>query len=458
VLDALHRLGWIDEPQLAAARAERLRLASGAGGFTAAPWIAALVRAQLAEHFSTDALQAEGLEIQTTIDTRWQDAAQRALEGGLARLERDIPAVRRQRAARRLEGAAIVLDPSSGAVLALVGGRDYQRSQFNRATQAKRQPGSCFKPFVYAAGFEQALAGEGGLTAASRLEDAPVEVEAGGRIWSPANYDREYRGWVTTRQALEQSLNVPAVRAGTQVGLAAVIDLAHRCGIVSELDPVPALTLGAAEVTPLELAVAYATLANGGQRMAPWVIRSVRDREDRLVGRHRPPDAEGVLDPQIAYLVSDILRGVLDRGTAHAARDLGYGGAAAGKTGTTDDTRDAWFVGYTPRHLALVWVGYDDNHSTGLTGASGALPIWVDLLRRGGAAAGDAFTEPPGMVRELIDPETGELASNGCPIVVEELFARGTEPTVECTTHGAGRLRRWLRRIFGRERDEPPGV
>ncbi len=459
VLGEMERRGSITAEQRAAAETEPLALASGAGGFAASPHAVDFVRLQLEERFPGSILRTEGLRIYTTIDTRWQTAAEEALVRGLERIERDYPAVAAQRGQRRLEGAALMSDPSTGAILAMVGGRDYSRSQFNRVVQARRQPGSCFKPFIFAVGFDLEIQGEdGGLTPGSLLDDSPLEMVSGGKLWRPENYDGDYRGRITVRRALEQSLNVPAVRAATHVGLDNVIESARRCGIRSPLKPVPSLALGSSEVSPLELATGYATLANGGVRIQPWVIREVADRNNRPLARHESI-TEQAISPQSAFLVNEILQGVVQRGTARSAVSLGYRGAAAGKTGTTDDTRDAWFVGYTEERLGLIWVGYDDNAKTGLTGATGALPIWTDMMRRAGASRGGrGFSVPAGLVRRTIDPETGQLASRSCPEWVDESFVAGTEPTRTCELHRR-RMRRWLDRLLGkRRRDSGPGV
>jgi penicillin-binding protein 1B len=343
----------------------------------------------------------------------------------------------------------VVTRPSSGAILAMVGGRDYRQSQFNRAAQAHRQPGSCFKPFVYAAGFELAFDhSANGITPATLLDDSPLELVVGGKRWRPSNYDRRFRGIVTAREALEQSLNVPTVRAARQVGLQRVVATARACGITSPLAPLPSLALGAAEVSPLELAAAYGTFAEGGRYHGPWIIRAVRDAGGRRVrGEGREPVE--AISRRAAYLVDDLLRGVVERGTARSTARLGYRGRAAGKTGTTDETRDAWFVGYTGDLLALVWVGYDDNAKTGLTGATGALPIWVDLMRRAVPADLHPERRPTEMVWVRIDPASGLRAGRRCPEVVEELFVRGTEPRDACPLH-RGRLRRWLDKLLGK--------
>jgi penicillin-binding protein 1B len=456
VLDALREKGWAEASAVEAAVSERLQLASGSGGFSGAPWVVDVVRAQLLDRFPGDVLEADGLRVMTSLDTYLQEQAEAALRAGLQRLERDAPRIRREAESRTLQGSVVVVEPGTGAVLALVGGRDYRSSQFNRAVQAKRQPGSCFKPFVYVAAFEAAAEGSrGGLTLASLLDDSPLEIRSGGRLWRPENYDGLFRGPVTARIAVENSLNVPTVRAAQEAGLRRVVEAAERCGIPSGLRPLPSLALGAQEVSPLDLAGAYATLAAGGRRVPPSLVREVQGVDGQVLDR-RGADADQVLSPAVAWLVTDALRGVLLRGTGASAWSLGFPGDAAGKTGTTDDTRDAWFVGYTPDLVALVWVGYDDNAKTGLSGATGALPIWVDLMRRaGGRALRTPFREPAGVEHAVIDPESGGLAEPDCPARVEEVFLAGTAPGEPCPLHARPGLFRWFRKLFGRERERP---
>lgn len=452
VLDAMVDAGSLDKAAAAKAKAEPLHLANGGGGFAQARYVVDLVRAQLAEQYAPEALAADGLKIYTTIDTQAQASAESSLAAGLARLERDIPQVKRQVAQRRLQGAVVVTDPRTGAILALVGGRDYGGSQFDRATSAKRQPGSCFKPFVYLTALEAGQKGEpGGVTPATLLDDSPLEMRSGGKIWQPENYDGLFRGPVSVRAALEQSLNVPTVRVADGVGLRRVVQVAQRCGLREPFDPLPSLALGAQEVTPLELASAYGTLAALGLRAEPRIIERVETKDGTIVER-REPEIRQAIRPEVAFVVDDLLRGVLLRGTAASAPALGFQGDAAGKTGTTDDTRDAWFVGFTPETLALVWVGYDDNSKTGLTGARGALPIWVDLMMRIRYRwEGATFAEPPGVVHVDVDPETGQMDEGGCPSHVEEIFLAGTEPP-PCETHRSG-FGSWWRRLFHKKRD-----
>jgi penicillin-binding protein 1B len=444
VLQLMVRHGFASEERARAARAEPLSLASGSGGFAEAPYAVDHVQSELQRLFAPKLLAREGLRVYTTIDTSWQAQSERALREGLAGLEARASG----KGQRRLQGAVVVIDPRSGEIRALVGGRDYAESQFNRATQSRRQPGSCFKPFVYAAAFEAAAQGGEGLTPASVLDDSPLALVSGGRPWSPENYDGTYRGPVTARTALEQSLNVPTVRAAQEVGLETVVDLAARAGIASPLAAVPSIALGAVEVRPLELAAAYGTLAALGEAHPPRIVRGIVDPEGHV---SLPEDARPVraLSAEAAWLVDDVLRGTFVRGTARSAAYLGFRGDAAGKTGTTDGTRDSWFVGYTDELLALVWVGYDDNAVTGFTGASGALPIWVDLMDGAGEGSVEAhFEVPERIVLRRIDPETGGLYTHGCPAWRDEAFIEGSEPERSCPVHG-GRLRRWLQRMRG---------
>jgi penicillin-binding protein 1B len=447
----MERRGFIDAESAARARDEKLGVSrSAADAPSRTPYVVDFVRSRLADVVSSEAMTEQGLRIYTTIDPILQDAAEQALRAGLERLDREAPTVRGQRAQRTLEGLIVALRPQTGEILAMVGGRDYGRSQFNRATQALRQPGSCFKPFVYLAGFEAAVRGRpGAVLPATLLEDEPIELQSGGAPWRPVNYDRQFRGPVSARTALEESLNVPTVQASRRIGIADVASVAEACGMNRGLKPLPALALGAQEVTPLGLATAYATIANSGRRTEPWIVSEVTDLQGATIQRRLPATHQAV-SPQAAFLLNDVLQGVMVRGTAASAAALGFGGIAAGKTGTTDDTRDAWFVGYMPEMLALVWVGYDDNAKTGLTGSSGALPIWVDLTRRSGYdRASSSFREPVGIVRAVIDPESGGLAVEGCPSSRVELFPEGAEPRETCDLHRPGfwrRLRDRLRR------------
>jgi penicillin-binding protein 1A len=326
-----------------------------------------------------------------------------------------------------METALLLIESSSGAVRAMVGGWDFSRSQFNRATQAKRQVGSAFKPFVYGAAIEA------GFTPADTLFDAPVLFPGatGALDYSPRNYKRRYLGILTLRRALEESINVSATKLLDLVGIERVIEFARRCGIESALPPYPSLALGTADLTPIELATAFSTLGNHGLRVDPYLIERITARDGTVLEQH-VPQASQVVQPEVAYVLTHMLRGVIQRGTAGSAANLGLD--LAGKTGTTDSYTDAWFVGYTPRYTLLVWVGYDQERylGRGMTGAEAALPMWKAMIERGveeGWIDQEAeFTRPPGVSMRAVEYHTGLLAAEGSPKVIEEAFLEGTEP------------------------------
>jgi len=400
-----------------------------------APFYVDFLRRELAENYSNDMLTAEGLRIFTSLDLQLQKMAERSLADGLKRLEATYPALRRRGEEDSLEGAVVVIRPQTGEIKAMVGGRNYQKSQFNRVFQAKRQPGSIFKPFVYLA----ALMNEGSngkkYTAVSKVDDSPFVWNYDGKEWTPGNYNDEFYGTVTFRRALEKSLNSATARIAQDVGIRRVRDLAHRLGIQSSLPAVPSLALGSAEVTPMEVAVAFSTLANNGVRTRPLTVKQVIDHNARVVEK-RDVRVEKVVPAQMAYLINHLLKGVLDRGTADSARRAGFTRPAAGKTGTTNDYKDAWFVGYTPDLLAVVWVGFDNQSKLGLSGSQAALPIWTDFMKR--ATAGTPVTDfvpPPGVRFVEVDPISGQLATLNCSSFVREAFAEGEEPAVTCALH-----------------------
>ena len=388
----------------------------------------------------------EGLRIDTTLDPMIQQAAIESLEKGLVRLEATHQQLKQTE--ELLQGAVIVLDPRTGSILAMVGGRDYRRSQFNRAVQAHRQPGSLVKPFVYLAALEAAREGDAvAFTSASLLADEPVTFESEKGQWAPLNYDRQFRGHVTLRQALEQSLNVPAVRVAHAVGTKRIVQLLHRLGVSSPISEDLSMVLGSSSVSLLEITSAFGGIANGGVAVHPTAVRIARDRQGDSVWSGIPDRSQAV-SPQSAYVLTSLLEGVIQRGTATKAKVMGLQGAVAGKTGTTDGYRDAWFVGYSSDLVIGVWVGFDDERPVGLTGAQAALPIWIDIARRVIPSRTPTFVMPTGVVTRTVDPKTGQLATSQCPEQVSEVFVEGTEPTVYCEVHGGGIWERF-RRTFG---------
>jgi penicillin-binding protein 1B len=430
VLELMREQGRIDDATFAAAQAEPLRVAQLSPEPREARYFLDALQRQLPDFYGSATLTTEGLQIYSTLDLRLQRAAARALSEELARFEKAYPKLA-PKGESRLEGCLIALRPQTGEVLALVGGRDYARSQFDRCTQARRPAGSVFKPFVYAAALEP---GSGGppVTLAAWVDDTPLEVATPAGPWRPKNFDREYHGRVPIREALERSYNVATARLAQQVGIPRVAEMARRLGIESPLSNVPSLGIGAADLTPLELARAYATLANGGIRPH---IRTFEDVVDPTAGtlERQPIEFERVLDGGTAYLVTSLLEGVVERGTASALRRLGLVGPIAGKTGTSNEERDAWFVGYTPELVAVVWVGFDEPRSLGLAAAGIALPVWGRFLREatGGQVRG-AFLRPADVQEIEIDPTSGAVALAGCPARRLEYFLAGTEPAMTC--------------------------
>ncbi len=388
----------------------------------------------------------EGTRLNSTLDPWIQRLATQALQQGLIKLEKAYPALVRPELP--LQGAAVVVESKTGHVLAMVGGRDYRTSQFNRAVQAHRSAGSLFKPFVYLAAFEAAREQDStGVTPATLLADEPVTLESGTGPWSPQNYDRQYRGQVTVRTAVEQSLNVPAVRVAHRTGIAPFINMLRGFGIATPLANNLSVALGSAPVTLLDITSAYGGLANGGVVVRPIAMTNmVRETGETLwspiINRRQ------AASPQGAYLVTSLLKGVVDRGTGAKARVLGLQGPVAGKTGTTDGYRDAWFVGYSPDLVIGVWVGFDDERPINLTGSQAALPIWSELARRLISQDQPDFDMPSGIVQLDIDPKTGQLATSQCPEKTPEVFIAGTEPTVYCEVHGGGFWER-LKQTFG---------
>ena len=410
---------------------------------------------QLPAVYDEAVLSTNGLRIYSTLEPRIQRAAVKALRRGLERIEARSAA--RGRAIEGLQGCLIAMRPQTGEILALVGGRNYGGSQWNRCIQARRPVGSIFKPFVYVAALDPAYGPL--LTLTDTLEDTPLEIPTpeSEEPWRPQNYDHKFRGTVKVREALERSLNVPAVRLAQRVGISRVAETARRLGLTSPLPEVPSLALGTAEVAPLEVAVAYSTLANGGRKPTPRTFVDLVEA-DGMVREVRPLEgAERVLDPATAYLAVSLLEGVVDRGTAARVRQAGMLGPIAGKTGTTDDEHDLWFVGFTPELVAVVWVGFDNPAPVGLPSSAGALPIWTDfMIEILGKRVRGLFPRPSSVEVVSVDPQTGARALSGCPRRESEIFIRGTAPVKTCpvsqdSDEQPGLFRRTLGRLFGGE-------
>lgn len=374
------------------------------------------------------ALNDGQLRVRSTFDRRAQFAAERAIASGAGQVDNergDIASV-----GQRTQGALVALDPNTGAVRAIVGGRRVERRGFNRALRAQRQPGSAFKPFVYAAALMH------GFTPATMVDDAPIDVNIGHDTWTPTNYENDYAGRITLRDALTRSANAATVRVSQDLGIPVIAALAHAQGISSTLPLVPALALGAGAVTPLELTVAYAPFANGGFRVAPYTIERVEDVFGRVLWSRPIVAPVSVLQPTDAFLITSLLQSVVNDGTGRAVRNAGVRGPVAGKTGTTNDGADVWFVGFTPSLVASVWFGADEPTPLGnaATGGRLAAPIWARFLKEGWhSPEHDSTWMPPnGIESRRIEVSSGKLAIEGCGPSRTEFFRTGSAPRDEC--------------------------
>ena len=402
---------------------------AGKGGGKRAQWFLEAVR-QRAEGWIGGQLYRGGVSVYTTLDLDLQEAAEAAIAEGLAAMEKKIAAPYIDKKIPEkygdLQAALIAIDPKSGEIKAMVGGRSFSDSQFNRATMARRQPGSAFKPIVYLAALEN------GGRSSDLLLDSPIILEMGGKDWKPANFSNKFYGDVTMRNALAKSLNLATVRLFQQVGAEAVIDTATRLGIKSELVPYPSLALGSSEVTLKELVSAYSVLANYGLRYEPFYVKHINRADGARLYKSGLNMSEAV-SPENSFLATTLLRAVVEEGTGKQMKELGT--ELAGKTGTTDDYSDAWFVGYSPSLAVGVWVGFDKRISMGrrATGAGAAGPIWKMFMERVVEKRGaERFEMPEGIIAMEVDSETGKRASGKCPVADTFYYTIGNEPTEYC--------------------------
>lgn len=426
VLAKMLEQGRIDQKAYNAAVAAPIALRPGPYMGRTAPYFVDYVSDQLAEKLPDVDFSAEGYSVETSLDLRIQQIAEKALASHLDTLNKSVKVP--------LEGAVVVLDPHSGRVMAMVGGKSYQASQFNRAVQARRQPGSVFKPLVILTAL-QARGKELGPT--TILHDDPITLNLDGKDWTPQNSDHQYHGEVTLREVLEQSINVATVRLATEVGIPKLVTTLQKLGLTGKLKPLPSLALGAYDATPMEVAGAFTAIANGGTFYPPWIIRRVYDADGNVLIEGKSK-GEKVAEADETWLLRDMMRGVLTRGTGKNARSLGYTYPASGKTGTTNDFRDAWFVGFDQQLLVLVWVGSDQNLPTDLTGSKGALPVWAQIMkqvRQSDAPPGDPV--PEGLEQRTVCSESLVNPTESCPDKVTETFWPGHTPTEGCPLHAA---------------------
>ena len=384
------------------AQAEEIRLRPKGLRGNEAPYVLEMVRQYVEEKYGKDLLYKGGLKIYTTINAQMQASAQTAVLKGLEEYE---GRGKKSKDRAQVQGALVALDPQTGFILAMVGGRDFSASQFNRATQAKRQAGSAFKPIVYAAALDK------GFTPATIIVDEPIAyVDVPGKEpWEPKNFDREFWGPITMRKALTFSRNIPTVKIAQAIGLDYLIQYAKNLGIKTKLEPNLSLALGSANLSLLELTSAFGVFAAQGYRAEPIFITQIQDKDGNILEEVEPSAIE-VISPQTAYLITSMMQSVIQEGTGQRAKALGR--PAAGKTGTTNDYRDAWFIGFTPNHLvAGAWIGYDIEKPLGSyeTGAVAALPIWLEFMKEATAKKPvENFPIPEGVVFVRIDAATGE--------------------------------------------------
>ena len=432
VLRRMLEVGFITPAEAEQASAAPLGLAQRNVEGSQAPFFVDMVKDQLLEQFSERDLLSQSYRIYTTLDLDLQRTASDAVRASMAEVDQELKKRRRAKdpppEPDQPQVALVALDPATGVLRALVGGRDYGVSQLDHVL-AKRQPGSSFKPFVYAAALSSAVDGTQPLvTPATILLDEPTTFQFADQPYEPENYKKEYYGPVTVRQALTLSLNVATVRLAEIVGYDKVRMLAAAAGINKDLLATPALALGAYVATPLEIAGAYTIFANHGQYEAPRFILAVKDASARVLWRS-PEETRPVLDPRISYLMVSLMQSVVNNGTAAGVRSRGFTLPAAGKTGTS---HDGWFAGFTSNLLAVVWVGYDDDRELKLPGASSALPVWTEFMKHATELPGyrDAkpFAAPDGVVTATIDARTNLVADSSAVETRDEVFVAGTEP------------------------------
>jgi len=461
VLDSMVETHAISKADAEKAKAAPLKLAPPNVEASDAPYFIDLVRETLISKLDERQMNDQSYRIYTTLDPELQKAAAQAVEAGMKLVDEQVKKQRTKRIkvgknkyeTKVQEGpqaqvALIAMDPHTGEVLALVGGRNYGFSQLNHASSAKRPTGSIFKPFVYAAAVNTGL--DGGnpvLTPASMVEDQPSTFAYGDQIYEPRNYKEEYHGEVTMRYALAMSLNNATVKLAEQVGYDKVADLAKAAGITS-VKATPAMALGAYEATPLDMTSAYTVFANGGIHLSPVLVNSVRNTKGDVVIDFNSEKRQ-VLDPRVAFVTTNMMESVINNGLAvSAVRGRGFSAPAAGKTGSS---HDGWFAGYTSNLLCIVWVGYDDYSDLRLSGAQTAAPIWTEFMKKAVALPQYSdvkpFTQPAGVVDVQLDKQTNLLATPACPETYSSAFIAGTEPSQTCD-QGTG-VRGFFSRIFG---------
>ncbi len=442
VLSLMRTNGYIDDRDYAVAIAKPMVLATAEAESSEAPYYVDMVNDELNTRFEDYDFKGQSDRIYTALDLNLQRAAGQAIKNGMQNVDDQIKKQARFKGMTppQPQCALIALDPHTGQILALVGGRNYGASQLNHVL-AKRQPGSIFKPFVYAAAMNTAInGGTRTLTPATTVVDEPTTFWYDGKPYEPSNFGQKFYGVVTLRQALAHSMNIATIKVAEMVGYGAVVSLAHKAGINSDVHGTPSAALGSYDSTPMEMAGAYTVFANGGNYVKPSFLATVKEPDGTVIYDHKA-EAKPVLDGRVNYLMVSLMEEVLRSGTGAGVHALGFNLPAAGKTGTS---HDGWFAGFTSNLLCIVWVGFDDYKQLDLEGARSALPIWAEFMRRAAEfrAYRDVkyFQPPSGVVSIEIDPESGMPATPQCPKKINEVFISGTEPVGSCPLHGGNSL------------------
>ena len=429
-----------------------------------APYFVDMVKDHLLDQYSENELLSQNFRVYTTLDPELQRAAVVAVDAGMKNVDKLLAKKydrwRKEQAKKgtlepipQAQVALVALDPRTGEIKALIGGRDYGQSQLNHAL-AHRQPGSVFKPFVYAAAFDNAIDNvQPIVTPATTIDDEPTTFEFDGKEYTPNNFGAKFMGRVTAREALTNSLNVATVKVAELIGYGRVVQVARQMGLGNNIQPTPAVALGAYEMTPVDVAAAYTAFADSGVRAEPEFIHSIVSAEGNTLEKSSP-QTHSVLDSRVTFLVDSLLQDVMNHGTAAGVRARGFSLPAAGKTGTS---RDGWFAGFTSNLICVIWIGFDDNRDLGLPGGTAAAPVWADFMIRATSLPAykdvKEFAPPDGVQTVLIDPETLQLATPNCPTTREEVYVAGSAPTQYCELHGSHNILSstgsWLSHIFG---------
>lgn len=432
VLDLMAEYGMITPGERDAAKARPLRVEPASIlNYSDAPYFVDYVQERLEAVFRDAGPARFKLQVYTSLDMDLQKAAFESMQKGLADLDAYFSKRTPPVPPGTIQASLIAVDPKNGRILAMIGGRNYGVSQFNRITQSRRQPGSIFKPIVYAAALETAYNSPAPWTAASILLDKPTEFTFDDLEYAPKNYGEEYMGQVTVRQAISKSLNIATIKLAEKVGYDKVVELARRLGLNEMIKAYPAMAIGSFEITPLEMVRAYTAFANEGLLSDLTPIVKIYDGDGNPVYLPQPKTTQ-VLTPQVAFLVTSLLESVVNSGTGAGVRARGFQLPAAGKTGTS---HDGWFAGYTPELLCIVWVGFDDNRELNRSGSQAALPIWTEFMKKAVSLRplkGEGFRVPEEVIQVEIDPSTGLLATERCLQRQMEYFIQGTEPGIYC--------------------------